>query len=434
MALKKGAEMAGSKLLAAFEIAEVPSGFPVGFCLLTHAKRQYVAYYDARRRMTVAARGLDSDRWQYHVLPSEVFWDSHNYVTLAVDDDNYLHLSGNMHGVPLVYFRTSRPGEITTFERIPAMTGRDEKRCTYPQFMRGSDQRLIFHYRDGGSGGGNEIYNVYDLPTRTWKRLMDQPLTDGGGSMNAYLSGPLPGPDGRFHLCWVWRDTPDCRTNHDPSYARSRDLIHWETIDGRPIELPITIDTAGTLIEPIPINAGIINGALRIGFDSRHRVLASYHKHDASGNTQAIVARFEHGCWVSRQISEWEHRWDFNGGGSIEFGIRLGALQAYGQGKLALPYAHFRHGEGLLVIDEQTLVPLGTAEAPRRIPAGLEIPESDFPGMTVQWAEDLGAAPDPGSRYVLRWETLPHHRDAPREGALPAASHLKLYRISAGDV
>ena len=53
------------------------------------------------------------------------------------------------HG--LIYFRTTEPGDITTFKRIPAMTGSSEKRCTYPKFMRDAEGRLIFHYRDGGS-------------------------------------------------------------------------------------------------------------------------------------------------------------------------------------------------------------------------------------------------------------------------------------------
>jgi len=57
--------------------------------------------------------------------------------------------------------------------------------------------------------------------------------------MNAYCSRPALGPDGRFHMTWVWRDTPDCATNHDLSYARSADLVHWETGGGEPLKLPL---------------------------------------------------------------------------------------------------------------------------------------------------------------------------------------------------
>ena len=154
------------KVEKSWDIAEVPSGFPVRFCLLTANETQYVAYYDKLRRMTVASRPLDSNKWTYQVLPSKVGWDSHNYITMAMDDDGYLHVSGNMHGVPLIYFRMEKPGDITTLRKL-SMTGNTENRCTYPKFMRDADNRLIFHYRDGKSGRGSEIYNVYDLTTKT---------------------------------------------------------------------------------------------------------------------------------------------------------------------------------------------------------------------------------------------------------------------------
>ena len=96
------------------EISKVPSEFPVGFSLLTTPERQYAAYYDAERNMTVACRDLDASEWTYQTLPSRIGWDSHNYVTMALDGAGHLHVSGNMHAVPLIYFRTERPGDITS--------------------------------------------------------------------------------------------------------------------------------------------------------------------------------------------------------------------------------------------------------------------------------------------------------------------------------
>ena len=150
-------------------IADVPAGFPVKFCLLTAGKRQYIAYYDKQRHMTIASRMLHSHRWQYQVLPTKVGWDSHNYIAMAVDRDGHLHVSGNMHGVKLVYFRTVEPGDITTLKRLP-MTGEQEDKATYPKFLTDHKNRLVFTYRDGGSGNGVRIYNRYDLATRSWSR------------------------------------------------------------------------------------------------------------------------------------------------------------------------------------------------------------------------------------------------------------------------
>ena len=226
------------------EIDRVVADFPVDFALVTADPYQYVAYYDSAHVMTVAARRLDEDQWQYQKLPSKVGWDSHNYIAMKVDREGMIHLSGNMHGVPLVYFRTERPHDITTFRPIHRMTGKDETNVTYPRFMDGPDGTLVFHYRGAGPRHANTVYNQYDYATQQWTRLLDTPIMDGEG-MCAYFKGPELGPDDYYHVVWVWRDTPDCSTNHHLSYARSRDLIHWESAGGVPTELPITIaDTA----------------------------------------------------------------------------------------------------------------------------------------------------------------------------------------------
>ena len=60
------------------DVAPVWSGHPVGFCLLTRGARQYVAFYDANRQMTVAQRTLDRAEWTMARLPEQVNWDSHN--------------------------------------------------------------------------------------------------------------------------------------------------------------------------------------------------------------------------------------------------------------------------------------------------------------------------------------------------------------------
>jgi hypothetical protein len=345
---------------------------------------------------------------------------------MTVDRDGHLHLAGNMHCVPLVYFRTTRPGDIESLEQVPAMVGSEESRCTYPSFMRGPDEQLIFHYRDGASGDGNEVYNIYDEDTRTWRRLLDRPLTHGLGRMNAYASGPTRGPDGFFHLCWVWRDTPDCSTNHDPSYARSRDLVQWETVDGTPLELPITPETPGVVVDPVPAGGGIINGCVHVGFDSRKRAVVTYHKFDEQGKTQAYAARREGGQWISRVLTDWDYRWEFSGGGSIVFEVHLGGISAGADGELKLPYGHRRHGSGVLILDDESLERLRVERPPVRYPASLNRARSEFPGVGVRLVHDIGDADAPGVRHVLRWETLPSNRDRRPEGDLPPPSLLEL--------
>lgn len=415
----------------ALEIGPVWAGHPVGFSLLTYKDHQFVAYYDDERRMTVAARRLGENEWHFARLPQKVGWDSHNSIVMTVDDDGYLHLSGNMHCVPLVYFRTTKPLDITTFERIPVMVGSEEQRCTYPAFFRGASNELIFTYRDGSSGNGNQIYNRYDLKTKTWKRLLDSPLTSGEGKMNAYLNGPVRGPDGYFHLCWVWRDTPDCATNHDLSYARSKDLVRWEKSDGTALALPITIETA-EVVDPVPPGGGMINGNTKIGFDSKRRPVIAYHKFDAEGKTQIYNARREMGGWKIYQTSNWDYRWEFSGGGSIDFEVRVGAVAVDADGELNQSYSNAKHGSGIWQLDIATLKPTAILKRPSRYPTKLRRLTSDFPGMQVRFDEDSAASGSEGARYVLRWETLGRNRDRPRK-KVPPPSMLTLYKLSTAD-
>ena len=415
-------------MAALIEVAPAWAGMPVGFALLTHADRQFVAFYDGKRRMTLAERRLDSAAWRFVLLPQTLGWDSHNSVTLVVDELGFLHLSGNMHGDPLVYFRTTQPWDITTFVRVGYMLGSEEDCVTYPVFLRGPRGELIFTYRNGSSGNGNQIYNVYDSASRRWRRLLDTDLTDGEGRRNAYLSGPQWGPDGVYHLAWVWRETPDCATNHDLSYARSRNLIQWENSRGEPIPLPITL-ARGEIVDPVPPGGGLINGNVKIGFDHLKHPILSYQKHDSSGNTQVFNARLVEGRWQIARAGDWQYRWEFQGRGTIHFEINVMPVCLTADGELRQSYSHDKYGAGIWTLDPVTLrLVLDTPAAD--VPAEVALRVSERPGMQGNVLEDSGVGGEPGTRYVLFWESLPENRDHVPQGPIPAPSALRVLKLS----
>jgi hypothetical protein len=265
---------------------------------------------------------------------------------------------------------------------------------------------------------------VYDLKTRAWTRLIDRPLTDGEGKMNAYFQGPILGPGGFFHMTWVWRDTIYCESNHDLCYARSRDLVHWETARGMPLELPIRLDTPGIIVDPVAVNGGMINGNGKIGFDAEGRVILTYHKFDAEGNTQLYNARYEEDHFGIYETTDWDYRWYFHGGGSIVFEIETFPV-ALKAGRLVQRFKHKIAGEGLFVLDDVMLRPLEIIPL-EKMPDMIVQVRSDFPGMMVNLRKDSGGAP---GNYLLRWETLPPNRDAPREGPLPEPSMLEVVKM-----
>ncbi len=332
-------------------IDSVWAGHPVGFCLMTKAERQYIAYYNANRNMVIGQRNLKDEHFQLHVLPptsrethggtsTVTGWDSHNYLTLAMDSEGYIHMSGNMHVHPLTYFRSKVPYDITTLEQVMEMTGTEEKRCTYPHFMTTREGRLLFHYRDGGSGDGNEIYNIYDEKSKKWSRLLDTPLTDGQGLMNAYQSQPELLADSWYHMYWVWRDTPDCSTNHDLSYIKSPDLKNWYNVHGKKIKMPATIEDASIIVDPIPPKGGIINLAAKLCLDKNNEPVFVYHKYDENGFLQLYIARYMDDSWKYHVITDWDYRWDFSGNGSINSDVVIKSFESRNDGNYKVVFWH----------------------------------------------------------------------------------------------
>lgn len=420
------------QLAERLEVGPAWAGCPVGFALATHTNRQFIAYYDDNREMTLAQRDLSSSTWQFKRLPSKLGWDSHNYIAITIDLEGYLHVSGNMHAVPLVYFRSTKPLEISSVVPLHRMTGDLEKRVTYPRFMSLHDSTLIFTYRDGGSGNGNQIWNRYDIKTKTWQRLIDSPLFDGQGKMNAYMHGPERGPDGVYHLAWVWRDTPACETCHTLSYARSRDLVSWENINGKPVRLPIRLG-ADVVVADLPIKSGLINCAFSIGFDIKSKPVLTYTKHDEKGNTQLMNTRHDGSSWNSAQASNWDYRWAPTGGGTIVGEIGVGAVEMQ-DGKLAQNYSHAKLGNGRWFLDESTLKPTGKAPGRDKLPSGVIKVERSEPNMRLNsTSETLRKSNSNLSRdgflYRLVWECLPANRDRPQPDGAPAPSTLRLFKF-----
>ncbi len=417
-------------------IDRVWSGHPVGFAFLTERGHQFIAYYDAERRLTLAGRKLGTPTWT-RVQPAGVpvprqtrltnvtNWDSHNYLRLALDRDGCLHLSGNMHVNPLVYYRTRAPFDLNTLERLDRMTGERETRCTYPVFFKNAAGELLFRYRDGASGNGSDLYNRYDPDTRSWRRMIETPLLEGEGRRNGYALEPTLGPDGRFHLVWMWRESPDCATNHTLSYARSRDFVHWENSRGEPVQLPITRAT-GEVIDAAQPGEGLINMTFNLGFDAAQRPVVVYHRYDAKHRSQAYVARPRAGAagWDVKQMSTWDFCWAFSGGGSINGEVKLGAPRRERDGTLLVDYWTQESGSGRWRLHADTLeriaeLPAAAAPAATALRSAPSAPGTEVQSITTR---------ADGRRWVLRWETLGRNRDKPRASA-PAPTELTLYAL-----
>ena len=150
--------------------------------------------------------------------------------------------------------------------------------------------------------------------------------------------------------------------------------------------------------------------------------MLAYHKFDANGKSQLYNARLENGKWKIYQTSDWNYRWWFEGGGSINNDIRISPVTVQ-NGKLHQSFTHKEEGSKVFVLDEATLKPTGTIP-PKQWPAEIKTVRSGFPEMQVRTQNGRG-----GGGYMLRWEVLPKFRDAPRPKPWPEPVMLEIYKL-----
>lgn len=409
------------------EIGLSCADFTVNYALLVKDKF-YVAYYDIEHCITVASRPLEGGTWQISRPTGEWLadkkrfmhqteFDSHNYLTLAMDSDGYIHLSGNMHKDKLVWFRSENKRDIHSLSQ-KTMLGEREESTTYPLFFYGQRGELFFRYRDGESGNGSDIYNRWNEMEQRWQRLLEQPLLSGMGLMNAYALLPQWGPDNQWHMIWMWRDTPHCETCHDLSYACSPDLINWFTHDGRAIPLPITLHT-GDVIDPAPINHGLINMSQNLGFDSQGKVLVTFHRYDEDGHSQAWIARADQQGWQIKKISDWHFRWDFKGIGSIAPEVIISAPKCVDDAIIvSFSLSDGSQGEWWLNPDDLSILRTEYRNI-QPLPASYFIPRQQIHASAqVQIIPELYHSQP---AHYLRWEALPIQRDMAADFHVPAS-------------
>jgi hypothetical protein len=269
--------------------------------LASHRGTQYASFYDARGRVVLAKRALPTTRWT--IQPTSLtgdLRDAHNAICIALDGRGFLHVAWNHHTSPLQYCRGLAPGSLDLGDPLP-MTGERESRVTYPEFLSLPGGDLLFLYRDGLSGDGRLMINRYTVATQEWTRVQDGVLS-GEGRRSAYWQATVDS-EGAIHLSWVWRETPDVRTNHDLAYAVSRDGGRsWMTSAGQHYRLPITADSAEYAAR-IPEGSDLINQTSMCVDHRRHPIIASYWRPPSAGVPQYHLVRHDGRAWHTARVT-----------------------------------------------------------------------------------------------------------------------------------
>lgn len=312
---------------------------------------QYAAYWDDAKQVSVARRRLPDGPWDVVSLSdyqrtstgdrgkggviSRGFGDGHEKVAMGISPDGYIHLSFDHHLSTLRYRRSIQPvarnpekvswdeelfGSVQNHLTFAPQTEpgsqahRIEKQfafklesVTYPSFSTDGDSMLLYLRMGGGSGAANSHLfrysgGAWSPRDETSSQFIDQHWSGGNGTVNAYPFG-LVSKNGRCHLTWCWRDTPDHKTSHDLCYAYSDDGgDHWHNNEGRLIAALgqefITVETPGITVVDIPKGLGFRNGgSMVVDDENRIHVLAR----GRNGNPTLYQRDPKSGDWTSRQ-------------------------------------------------------------------------------------------------------------------------------------
>ncbi|MBN2697975.1 MAG: BNR-4 repeat-containing protein [Bacteroidales bacterium] len=249
--------------------------------IMTYRGYQYVTYWNKSGKVCLSRRLLPDGSWQELVFSDYTtphsLSDNHYTISMGIcENDGTIHLAYDHHNDDLNY-RISVDSLANHPEKIPwsaASFGPTldylEKNVkvanvTYPRFISKPNGDLIYECRIGWSGDGDSFLWEYIAESGTWSYIGEYLNgTDLNPAQNAYNNGVHYDPDGRMHVSWVWRETPEPVTNHDVYYGYSDDDGRtWYNAEGVHIGTvetnPMTLNTPGLKVWTVNKYRGLIN-------------------------------------------------------------------------------------------------------------------------------------------------------------------------------
>ncbi len=264
--------------------------------ILTFNGYQYTCFWNTGRRVILARRALPEGAWSKIEISSYTnnTDDAHNTISLGIcPNDGTLHIAFDHHSSPLHYIKSvpnliTRPDEVAwataSFGQVTnTLDGRTPvSSVTYPRFITTPQGDLLFEYRYGTSGSGDQYLYQYSGQSQSWS-LMGKYIDGITASTNAYPHGiAYESNSQRLHLAWCWRNTSNASTNHDLLYVYSDDNGYtWKNNAGQTVAQTgvkaLATDTSGIVVWKIGQNRGLINQEhMAVDFAGNVHVLLSH--------------------------------------------------------------------------------------------------------------------------------------------------------------
>ena len=286
--------------------------------ILTYNGNQYLGYIDSDRKLQLCKRptGGQFTCYKYDGLGgrpsiSDFQIDNHNTIALGVDENGYIHVTYDMHGVALKYRVSSSPEDVSNLGSASTFLGTNEDAVAYPMFFNDTSGGLYVVYRNGTSGNGDHYFYKYNAGTTSWSAMTGTGTAglfiDGvTTSKSAYVNHPIVTSDNVAHFAWIWRNdsTPD--SAEDVIYINYNLTTGVATkYTGASQTIPIT-SSNDTPALTIATGSGLLNGTSKYGLalDSSGNPSIVYNKDDDFGNTNVYLVHYNGSSWSNHLVTK----------------------------------------------------------------------------------------------------------------------------------
>ncbi|MBD3293124.1 MAG: hypothetical protein GF393_09380 [Armatimonadia bacterium] len=267
--------------------------------LVADGEDVYIAYLSNDEKSSSHVVKLDGStgRWSSPVrIGGGERRDAHYYPNLVMDAEGYLHVFYGSHCDPLRYRRSSRPRDISAWDRETHPVSI----ATYPRPFVLADGRIIVFMRSGRERRGpyrygwvatkdggvtwSRFHTLIDVPDNAWIPYV------GGVAVEEKPSGALIA-----HIAWSWFDY--ARNEYPSRYedvlyaAFSLGAHEWSSTEGGPRPLPATHAT----VPPIRRGDDMSVADITVNRFGQPTVLFSESRIEGEA-TRTLIAEFD-GFW-----------------------------------------------------------------------------------------------------------------------------------------
>lgn len=283
---------------------------------ITRNNVQYGVYVTRRNELvnvTVFKRDLNIpdtfEKYDIGNTTDEAIEDNHNYWTINMDGQGYLHVFGGIHSAPdpVGYFISDQPYDISSFSEYSAhdsgiptvLPYENGSGKTYPHFLYSPYNNEFYLFMRMGTSSVAQWYlwkwnyesKQYETPTLVF---------NGSGNWGIYTYMPKIDSHGDIHFFYMWRAS-NKEDNQDLSYVKRTSDGVWMKTTGETLTLPITRTSVSEIVYDFNPGDGLVSFG-DTAFDKDGNPHCSVLAFDEDGHHAIWVIRYKNGQWLSQIV------------------------------------------------------------------------------------------------------------------------------------